>query len=357
MPWLRECPVTAANPAYPPCQVPAERPIFTNENCHACTRVLWNMEVLRKEEEHRQMHKQGTCHCEVMFDEEERQRRQRPRSKGKAKGKDNVEAARIEHSGHGGNGQAAGRVDGGSGMGNEVGPESVTSGMSDAGLANPRQNWASDAQMAAYQYVGYNGAAPMGLGTRLRQYEQAGGIPGGQVKMALAPRAQGPPHGSNMGGIAGGRMLMDQIAAGQGFPDGGGYVPREFLWEGQTQIGEQGAGMKWYPHQHADNIPPVPELYSSPARAPPATPEQASSHHLATSPPSSTRPITPHGPVFDSEAALFARVFDKKPLGRQQARSEPAADKTTPTITRAGPVSSTQTKQQQPEVVSSDMSS
>ncbi|KAH7364533.1 hypothetical protein BKA65DRAFT_572955 [Rhexocercosporidium sp. MPI-PUGE-AT-0058] len=86
IPYLRQCPISASNPTFPPCKYPAERPIFTNENCHPCSRVLWNAKVLADEEKHRKQHAAGDCDCPVIFDAADRERRLRHRS-GKAKNK------------------------------------------------------------------------------------------------------------------------------------------------------------------------------------------------------------------------------------------------------------------------------
>ncbi|KAE9381797.1 hypothetical protein N431DRAFT_393384 [Stipitochalara longipes BDJ] len=278
MPYLRACPVTASNPTFPNCKFPAERPIFTNENCHACERVLWNTEVLRKEEEHRQMHKRQECHCEVMFDAEERERRQRTRgSKGKGK-----ELSRIKYGGAGiadvaGVAGAAGTqgVDGGhevaggpgvagvagQGRGNDHTDMGTSHSMDEARPTNVRGTWAPDAQMAAYQYVGYHTSGSESGQGPVQQGQGGSELPAG-VTTGMVPIAQG-------GGV--GRMDMDFVAGGNGFPVGGG-IPREYLWEGQLEIGQPGAGMKWYPQPNEANIPAVSDFYhpsvSTPTKMP-----------------------------------------------------------------------------------------
>jgi hypothetical protein len=217
------------------------------------------------------MHKRRECHCEVIFDAEERERRLRPRgSKGKGKGK---ELARIEFGGQGGDEGEVGAagVAGVAGVAaaSEKGhgldtPNTGHRGVAEAGPRKPRQDWAPDAQMAAYQYVGYqtNGT---GNGPHMAQYGQGGGFPGGgNTQMDLVPMAQRPGYPAG-GGV--GKMDLDQVAAGHGFPVGG-VVPREHLWEGQMEIGQPGAGMKWYPQQHEANMPTMPDLYSSPTSIP-----------------------------------------------------------------------------------------
>ncbi|KAH6675686.1 hypothetical protein B0J14DRAFT_561399 [Halenospora varia] len=94
IPELIRCPLTAQNPVYPPCVIPGERPIQTNENCHPCLRVLWNQKVLAEEEEHRQAHLRNECLCEVVFDGEDKEYRAKlakeQRAKQKGKGRANV---------------------------------------------------------------------------------------------------------------------------------------------------------------------------------------------------------------------------------------------------------------------------
>jgi hypothetical protein len=291
------------------------------------------MEVLRKEEEHRQAHKRRECYCEVIFDAEERERRLRPRgTKGKGKGK---ELSRIDYGGQGaiegtteftgvadvawGAGVAgvAGVVGGfdkgdkghgieatGTGMG--TGPE-----MGEAGPSCPRQDWTPAAQLAAYQYVGYHVAAN---GNEPNLSQQGGGFPtAGSSQMDLVPLTQRPE--CPIGG-GGGRMDLDQVASGHGFPVGG-LIPREYLWAGQLEIGQPGAGMKWYPQQHEEVLPTVPDL------GPPLT-----------------------------------RVFDKMPRVWQRSKSEPLekiSHPVSPAITLTEHVAVAETEIQQPAIVSSDM--
>jgi hypothetical protein len=261
------------------------------------------MEVLRKEEEHRQLHKRGECQCEVIFDTEERERRLRPRgAKRKGKGK---ELAHIEYEA-----QRGGEGGGDKGYTTE---ENVGAppDIFEAGPSRPQHNWGPETQMATYQYAGYQvtgGSGQMDLGL-----EQSGVFSGGgNGQIALFPTMQ--QHGSPVGdGIR--RMDLDQVAAGHGFPVGG-FVPREYLWDGQMEMGQPGAGMKWYPQQEQANMPTLPDLYSNPA----------------------------------------TRVFDKMPREWQRAKSEPAEhiDHTvSPALTFSKPVAATEPEQ--PVVVSSDM--
>jgi hypothetical protein len=262
------------------------------------------MEVLRKEEEHRQLHKRGECQCEVIFDAEERERRLRSRGgKGKGKGK---EVARIEYtSQHGGE-------DGGHhGHTTEEFP-GTRPDITEAGPSRPQQDWVPQAQMATYQYVGYQ------VGGRSEQIslgqEQGDGVSvgGGNSQISMFPTVQRHRYPVS-GGV--GRMDLDQVAAGHGFPVGG-FAPREYLWEGQMEIGQDGAGMKWYPQQDQANMPGLPDPYSSPS----------------------------------------TRVFDKMPREWQRAKSEPAEEidhTVSPTIAFAKAI--TFTEPEQPVVVSSDM--
>lgn len=80
IPTLIQCPLAASNPFFPTCGYPAERPIFTGTFCHPCFRVVWNMRVLKEEEEHRRRHLKGECFCEVRFEGEDRERLLRERA-------------------------------------------------------------------------------------------------------------------------------------------------------------------------------------------------------------------------------------------------------------------------------------
>ncbi len=268
------------------------------------------MEVLRKEEEHRQLHKRLECHCEVLFDAEERERRLRPRGKGKGKGK---EQARMENGGLNGGEGVAGVADvadqafGVKTRGTDTG---TRSDMVEAGPSCTHQDWAPDAQMAAYQYVGYhNGGNFSGFG--LPQQEKNGLLIELNNQMALAHRP-GYPAGSGVGG-----MNLDQVAAGQGFPVGG-FIPREHLWVGQLEIGQPGAGMKWYPEQDGGaNMPPVPDNYTLPTK-----------------------------------------ILEKMPRVWQRAKSEPAEkinDPASPAVNFTELVTGPDNALQQPAIVSSDM--
>jgi hypothetical protein len=80
IPTLIQCPLAASNPLFPTCSYPAERPIFTGTYCHPCFRVVWNIRVLKEEEEHRCRHLRGECFCEVRFEGEDRERHLRGRA-------------------------------------------------------------------------------------------------------------------------------------------------------------------------------------------------------------------------------------------------------------------------------------
>lgn len=215
------------------------------------------MEVLRKEEEHRQMHRRRECHCEVIFDAEERERRLRPRgSKGKGKGR---ELAPIEFGGQGGGEGSAGvagvsRV---AGKGLRIDTTVAGSGnpIVEVGPTNTRQGDA-DAQVV-YQNAGYHTG-----GAGIPQQRQGGGFPaGGNTQMDLVPMEQQPGYPVGVGGGYG-RTDLDHVARGEGFPVGG-VIPREYLWEGQMEIGQAGTGMKWYPQQNEPNMPAMPDFYQS----------------------------------------------------------------------------------------------
>jgi hypothetical protein len=248
--------------------------------CHACERVLWNNEVLRKEEEHRRMHKRRECHCEVMFDAEERERRQRPRgNKGKGKGK---EVARVDNHGvqggvagvqevTGGHGVAGGPGVSGSpgivgvadqGYGEQYTGMGTSPSMDEAGPSNIRGSWTPDARMAAYQYVGYHANGGENV-QGLAQQRQGGGE---QVNTGMDFLSMAQEYGYSAGG-GDDRVDMKFVAEGNGFPVGGA-IPREYLWEGQLELGQPGAGMKWYPQPTEANIPAVPDFHQPPVTTP-----------------------------------------------------------------------------------------
>ncbi|KUJ22284.1 uncharacterized protein LY89DRAFT_762333 [Mollisia scopiformis] len=225
IPYLRQCPLTESNEMYPPCKFPAERPIFTNENCHACARVLWNKKVLDEEAKHRELHENGLCQCEVIFDSEERGRRMRPRgAKGKGKlrelvgGNTHGHDYDISSTGEGSGTGYQGRYRGGDRSVKQDNKHAI-------GGESSRQDQAWEAKLAAYEYVGY-----------FTGIDSQGG--------ALA-----------------------HVEQGYGFPEGG-YVRKEQLWEGQLLMGQPGSGMKWYPEQGPPTLPTLPALPPLPSSMP-----------------------------------------------------------------------------------------
>ena len=157
--------------------------------------------MLKDEEVHKERHLRGECLCEVVFDGEERERRMRPRG-GKGKGK----AVKTEHVGEGG----------GDYLGQNAGPQDIeartrteANGAVEAGPSCPQQGWESEAQVAAYAYVGYY-------------------VGQGQVQLNTPERA----HAN--------------------------VQPQHTVWEGQLSAGREGAGMKWYPQESLPLLPPLP---------------------------------------------------------------------------------------------------
>lgn len=307
IPYLRKCPLSQSNDQYPTCQYPAERPIFTNEYCHPCSRVLWNIKVLKEEKEHWGRHQRGECACEVIFDAEEKERRMKPTTRGTKAGKKVKERSREgghgrEYRGHGhgdgceggrdgggrdGIGGAGGRGDGGtqgyryvSEEAGRMGSNVMQSGMAEAGPSNPRESWEPEAQMAAYQYVGYHVGAGQGV---------------------IAPEQAGPVRSI------------------------GGYVHQETttVWEGQLMPGQPGAGMKWY----TEEVPLMSSLPPLPSILPPLPP-------------------------------IITNFSTRTPTAWQKAMSEPADRRsyhgsTTPEVEE---IVETEENIRQPTVVSSDMS-
>jgi hypothetical protein len=73
IPSIRQCPLALQNKEFPFCGYPAEHPIQTQDYCHGCARVLWNMRVLAEEDNHKKQHEVGFCHCGIVFNADERQ--------------------------------------------------------------------------------------------------------------------------------------------------------------------------------------------------------------------------------------------------------------------------------------------
>jgi hypothetical protein len=157
--------------------------------------------VLKEEEEHKGQHMRGECLCEVVFDREERERRLRPRA-GKGKGR----AVKSERLGEG-VGDSGGRSAGWRDIEEQTGMDANVA--AEAGSSYPRHGWESQAQFAAYEYVGYY-------------------VGQGQVQLAS------PEH---------------TYAELQ---------PQHTIWEGQLSARQHGAGMRWYPQEHLPLLPPLP---------------------------------------------------------------------------------------------------
>lgn len=107
---------------------------------------------MKEEEEHRAKHLQGDCGCEVVFEGEDKEKRARTRpSKGKEKQKAIADgfAYEGEYSLGGGGGVASGAS--WHFLNEESGQDAVR-----AEATSARQDWDPQAQMAAYDYVGYD---------------------------------------------------------------------------------------------------------------------------------------------------------------------------------------------------------
>ncbi|KAL2064785.1 hypothetical protein VTL71DRAFT_3924 [Oculimacula yallundae] len=277
-PYLRQCPLTASNPTYPPCQFPAERPIFTNENCHPCSRVLWNQKVLADEEKHRKQHAMGECDCPVIFDVADRERRLRPRS-GKGKGK-NRELIQGEPS-------EAGRLEGKHLREDRhplstFGYEAHRTNDEPAGprpydhrgqnIRDSQQGWGSQNQNNThhYEYTGYHFQGPSSV------------------------------HSD-----------IDHLASGLGIPQNG-FVPEQYFPANTLMMDQPGCGMKWYPEQQSQL--PVPQPYTS-NPAPPTVPT------IMASPPSTL----PAQTVASTDFSLFTDYQTNFPrFLKHKAASEPA---------------------------------
>lgn len=254
VPYLRQCPLTTSQPHFPPCSFPAERPIFTGENCSACSRVVWNIHILEQEEIHRSQHKRGECECEVIFDEEERQRRthQRTRpSKGKGKGKSNIanggeedmQIARIGES------DDVVLVEGSetdeeTNVQSEYGQSQSDNHFNDnvpsqhTGASSTQQFSPATTNFGDREYVGYT----------------TGGSLSGTDSRFIFPAA------SDMG----------RVERQHGFPQGG--IATHVWAKHQSHINQPDGGMIWHPHANVI-LPPVPDLAALAAH------RSAYSHH------------------------------------------------------------------------------
>lgn len=256
MPRLRKCPIASADVNYPACEHPAERPIFVNNYCHPCARVVWNKQVLEAEDKHRIQHKNGECECEVIFDQEERERR--ARSVVMSKGKER------EHDGRGGHGHTgfAGRGRGGRGGfgrgGGRFGADHQRGGYHGGG-----QDGSSDASAgfgnARGGYRGGNHDFGRGNGMRNRQVDQFHQGP------QYATEQFHQPHQSyNFDPDA--KMIAHQY---HGY-NGEEYVPGHdqpsgysaYIHPTENVMGQPGVGMKWF-----DTLPPLQPLLQFPPGA------------------------------------------------------------------------------------------
>ncbi|KAL5320609.1 hypothetical protein ACEPPN_011419 [Leptodophora sp. 'Broadleaf-Isolate-01'] len=277
IPYLRQCPISASNPTFPPCKFPAERPIFTNENCHPCSRVLWNAKVLADEEKHRQQHANGDCDCPVIFDAADRERRLRPRSgKGKGNGK---ELTQGEPSG-------AGRTEG--------------------------ENLRDDRRGASN--FGYDAHRDNDGPTAPRQYDN-GGDTSRDDQQGWAPQGQNSTFsyeytGYHFEGPGPIRSDLEHLARGFGIPQNG-FVPPQFLSSNTLMMNQPGAGMKWYP-EHQAHLPVLPPFPSGPPSTVPTI--------MAASSPTQPADLVA-SPEF-SPLATYQETFPR--FYKNKAASEPA---------------------------------
>ncbi|KAI9053745.1 hypothetical protein LZ554_002696 [Drepanopeziza brunnea f. sp. 'monogermtubi'] len=238
-PYLRKCPITSQNDSYPACHFPAERPIYTNENCHSCARVVWNSRILKEEEEHRARHYMGECDCPVIFDAEDRERQPRPRpAKGKGRSK---EVLRGED--HFNYGWREGNDNGGYGDHHPVGgsEDRATSGYSTEPSGPQVPRLGGDPLVASNQGSSTDSSAN---------------------NQFTWPSRQLPDQD---------RSAIEHFHRGEGFPPEGS-LSQDTTWFGQTVMNQPGAGMKWYP-EHNTNMPVLPPFPTGPPPAPaPAAP-------------------------------------------------------------------------------------
>ncbi|TVY54014.1 hypothetical protein LCER1_G002645 [Lachnellula cervina] len=305
IPVLRACPISQSNPTFPVCQYPAERPIFTNDFCHPCSRIIWNIKVLREEEIHKERHMAGECLCEVIFEGEDREKRLRPRSgKGKEKPVEKAHGGASSGEASGGRNDRQGaehryedRGDRSTGVGQHGsrGRRSVKDGFqyeqkNDGAVVTPQAGGGGGSFGGGVEYR-YADQGQVGAGTHaggnFADGEWVQGYDGGGRNAILGHgrlNADGS-YGSFVSGLAGHQMHAGQetgpgdwsrrdwdptaqekayqyvgyIAnelhqqrpivpeSGYGAAVAGGYYPSHLVWEGQTMLGQPGAGMKWYP--------------------------------------------------------------------------------------------------------------
>ncbi len=314
IPVLRQCPLTLSNPIFPPCQFPAERPIYLYVWCPPCGRIAWNDDVLRDEEEHRGRHKRDECFCDVIFDDEDRERHLRARpSKGKGKAKDSANSD-VPTAAFTNAGPSDGPPTGPSNtrQSNAGPPPNVISpayGMTqntqgpyfaEPAGNNPRAGWNPAAQAAAHEYVGYPGATNFNAN-------------------------------------------IPSSAQGQGYPVGG-YGPSDSMWPAQPMIGQPGAGMKWYPQSQVVNLPTSFPIPSGPM---PYMPQMA--------------PVAPVQTPFPRQFDNYGPTSWQRPASEPNTKSEfPTPEFATPESTSAEPdtkevVELAEGLVRGPMVVSSDM--
>ncbi|KAK0118832.1 hypothetical protein ONS95_007711 [Cadophora gregata] len=284
IPYLRQCPVSASNPTFPPCKYPAERPIFTNENCHPCSRVLWNAKVLAEEEAHRKRHQLGECDCSVIFDAADRERRLRPRStRGKGNANERAQGEPVE----------AGRIEGKRFRDGERGSSNFgyDAHRNNDGPAGPRP----------YEYGGG--------GARESQQEWAPQ----QSKSGITYEYAGY-HFEGPGPV---RSDMEHLARGLGIPQGG-YVPPQYLHSNTLMMDQPGAGMKWYPEKQGQLpvLPPFPIFPTVPSA--PALPNIAA---IMDAPPLA-HPDQFFGPAELSSFQAYQEDYPR--FIKKKAASEPA---------------------------------
>ena len=266
--------------------------MFTNNFCHPCSRILWNIKVLKEEERHKEQHLAGECLCEVIFEGEDREKRLRPRSGGgKGKGKQadkeahggassgEVSGGKNDQAGAGrryeDNGQRLARGNHGSRGRGSVRDGSRYDQRHDVAVLNPQPGGGGGGSGGGVEY-GYVDQGQVGAGMYGGGNFGGGGgygqgyAPGGGQNAALG-------HESLVSGLAGLRMhagpetgpgprngwdpeaqqlayqyvgYVEQRPAapeyGFGMAAAGGYYPSHLVWEGQTMLGQPGAGMKWY---------------------------------------------------------------------------------------------------------------
>jgi hypothetical protein len=219
-----------------------------------------------------------------MFNAEERERRLRPRPNNNKKAK-NREIMGAEQQLHGSNGENShpGNM-GGSRLANEPGgaepggnrnrrdneehsvpmtPQTAASQPDPSSYQRPSRQ-ASTAQAGPsrppYQPPNYNFRDPY-------QTQAFNGAPSSQAgpsqKQAQATSVYDTEYVGYF--INRGHADMNHVASGNGFPHGG-VIPEEIYWRHQAQLGQPGAGMKWYPQDSAllpealilPTLPPAP---------------------------------------------------------------------------------------------------